>query len=88
MKKKFEKNTRTYRNFSRKEIIEEFRKNNFGNLTIKPEFFLPMVVHRAIKNVPFLKSVEKLFSLFGLTKLFGSPVVLRAETNELNNGDK
>jgi ubiquinone/menaquinone biosynthesis C-methylase UbiE len=81
MKQKFEKNTRTYKNFSRKEIIEEFRKNNFGNITIKPEFFLPMVVHRAIKNVPLLKSTEKLFSILGLTKLFGSPVILRAETN-------
>jgi len=81
MKKKFEKNTRTYKNFSRKEIIEEFRKNNFGNMTIKPEFFLPMVVHRAIKNVPVLKSMEKLFSILGLTKLLGSPVILRAEIN-------
>jgi hypothetical protein len=81
MKKKFEKNTRTYRNFSRKEIIKEFRKNNFGNIIIKPEFFLPMVVHRAVKNVSFLKGAEKLFSILGLTKLFGSPVILRAETN-------
>ena len=81
MKKKFEKNTRTYRNFSRKEIMEEFRKNNFRSVIIKPEFFLPMVVHRAIKNVPILKSAEKLFSVLGLTKLFGSPVILRAEAN-------
>ncbi len=81
MKKKFEKNTRTYRNFSRKGIIEEFRKNNFGSITIKPELFLPMVVHRAVKNVPLLKSAEKLFSMLGLTKIFGSPVILRAETN-------
>ena len=83
MKKKFEGNTRTYRNFSRKEIIEEFRKNNFGKVTIKPEFFLPMVVHRGIKKVPVLKSIENLFAIFGFTKLFGSPVILRAEANEL-----
>ena len=79
VKKKFEGNTRTYRNFSRREIIKEFEKNNFVNPQIKPEFFFPMVIHRAVKNVPMLKNIEKMFSLIGLTKLFGSPVVLRVE---------
>ena len=77
VKRKFEGNTRTYRNFSRKEIIGEFEKNNFADPQIKPEFLLPMVIHRAIKNVPLLKNIERMFSLIGLTKLFGSPVVLR-----------
>ena len=31
IKKKYEGNTRTFRNFSRKELIEEFRKNGFAN---------------------------------------------------------
>jgi ubiquinone/menaquinone biosynthesis C-methylase UbiE len=77
LKKKFEGNTRTYRNFSRKEIVKEFKKNNFINPKIKPEFFLPMVIHRAIKNVKLLMNIENIFSIFGLTKLFGSPVILR-----------
>ena len=82
VKKKFEKNTRTYRNFSRKEIIKEFGKNNFGNPVIKPEFFLPMVVHRAIKKVSLLKNIENLFGLIGLTRLFGSPVILKVLKKE------
>jgi ubiquinone/menaquinone biosynthesis C-methylase UbiE len=77
VKKKFEKNTRTYRNFSRKEIIEEFRKNSFTNPVIKPEFFLPMVVHRAAGKVNLLRNIENIFFILGLTKLFGSPVILR-----------
>ncbi len=82
VKKKFEKNTRTYRNFSRKEILEEFRKNNFMNYEMKPEFFLPMVIHRAIKKVFLLKSIENLFGMVGLTKLFGSPVILKVVPNK------
>jgi len=65
IKKKFEGNTRTYRNFSRKEVIEEFDKNNFIKPVFKPEFFLPMVIHKAIKNVTILKAIEKLFSILG-----------------------
>jgi ubiquinone/menaquinone biosynthesis C-methylase UbiE len=82
VKKKFEGNTRVYRNFSSKEIIEEFRKNNFVNPVIKPEFFLPMVVHRAIKRVFILKNIENFFAMLGLTKLFGSPVILRVATRK------
>jgi len=82
VKKRFEGNTRTYRNFFRKEIIEEFRKNNFGNVTIKPEFFLPMVVYRTIKNIFFARNLENLFSILGLTRLFGSPIILRLESKQ------
>jgi ubiquinone/menaquinone biosynthesis C-methylase UbiE len=77
VKKNFEKNTRTYRNFSRKEIIEAFRKNKFTNAKIKPEFFLPMVIHRAVKKVFLLKTMENIFRTLGLTKFFGSPIILR-----------
>jgi len=81
-KKKFEGNTRTYRNFSRKELVEVFKKNNFNNPVFKPEFFLPMVVHRAFKNPVLLKSIEKIFYALGITKLFGSPVVLRVTSRK------
>jgi len=87
LKKKFEGNTRTFYSFSRRDLIEEFQKNNFIKPVFKPEFFLPMVIHRAIKNVTLLKAVEKLFSILGLTKLFGSPVILRVISNKSTNAD-
>lgn len=77
-KKRFERNTRTYRNFSRNEIIREFRKNGFGKHELFPEFFLPMVVHRFINNVFFSKITEKLFNKLYLTELLGSPVIFSA----------
>ena len=79
IKKKYEGNTRTFRNFSRKELIEEFKKNGFTNPKFKAEFFLPMVVHRALKNVKLMSSLEKVFSFLGLTKYFGSPIILMVE---------
>ncbi len=79
IKKKYEGNTRTFRNFSRKELIEEFRKNEFINPKFKAEFFLPMVIHRALKNVKLMSSLEKVFYFLGLTKYFGSPIILRVE---------
>jgi 2-polyprenyl-3-methyl-5-hydroxy-6-metoxy-1,4-benzoquinol methylase len=79
MKKKFEGNTRTFRSFSRKELIGEFEKNGFKSPVFKAEFFLPMVIHRALKNVRLLGMLENFFYFIGLTKYFGSPVILRVE---------
>ena len=79
IKKKYEGNTRTFRNFSRKELIEEFKKNGFTNPKFKAEFFLPMVIHRALKNVKLMSLLEKIFSFLGLTKYFGSPIILMVE---------
>ncbi len=82
MKKKYEGNTRTFRNFSRKELAREFEKHGFRSPVFKAEFFLPMVIHRALKNVKFLGMLEKFFYIIGLTKYLGSPVILRVERKE------
>lgn len=79
IKKKYEGNTRTFRNFSRKELIGEFEKNGFSSPLVKTEFFLPMVIHRALKNVALMKTLESFFYFLGLTKYLGSPVILRVE---------
>ena len=84
IKKRYEGNTRTFRNFSRKELIEEFKKNGFGTPIFRAEFFLPMVIHRALKSVKLMGTLEKIFYFLGLTKYFGSPVILRVETKNDN----
>jgi ubiquinone/menaquinone biosynthesis C-methylase UbiE len=47
-KKKIEKNTRTWTLFKHAEVRTEFEKNRFGLLRQKKQFFLPMVLHRAL----------------------------------------
>jgi len=77
VKKIFEGNTRTFRTFSRNEIIGEFHRSGFTQPILKPEFFLPMVLHRTIKVVSLLKSIENICALIGLKYFFGSPIILR-----------
>lgn len=79
MKKKIEGNTRSFSLFSRSEIAAEMKKNGFGHPLFRSEFFLPMVLHRKIKNKVFSETVERCFNLTGATRVFGSPIICRAD---------
>ena len=78
LKKNMEGNTRTYTLFSRKEIMTELTRNNFDRPVIKPEFFVPMVVHRKLNQPGISRAMEFFFGVFGLTHLFGSPIIMRS----------
>jgi Methylase involved in ubiquinone/menaquinone biosynthesis len=77
VKKSIEGNTRPFRCFNRAEILSEFAKNGFITPLLRPEFFIPMVLHRVVKIVSFSAVLEYLCCLSGLTHFFGSPVVIR-----------
>lgn len=83
LKKTIEGNTRYYRSFYEKELIESFLKHGFVKAARYGEFFLPMVLHRALK-LPFLSSfLEAACRGVGLTALFGSPVILKMIRREV-----
>ncbi len=69
-KKSIEKNTRTFKSFSRNELKEEFMINEFNQFKFKPQYFLPMVLHRFMKNVTIYKLFEKLFGIIGVKYIF------------------
>lgn len=77
LKRKYEKNTRTYYSFTRNEIKNEFIKNGYNLFKFVPQFFFPMVLHRAIKVVAVSKTLETIAGLIGLKHLFGSPIILK-----------
>lgn len=79
LKKNMEGNTRTYTLFTRQEIGRELEKNNFRSPQLKPEFFFPMVVHRKLKTVWISRILESVPKVCGLTRMFGSPIVLRSD---------
>ncbi len=79
MKKKMEGNTRSFTLFSRPEIAASITENGFAQPLFKPEFLLPMVVHRKIGNKSFSTAVETCCRLSGLTQLFGSPIIVRSD---------
>ncbi len=87
MKKKMEGNTRPFTLFSRGEIAAEFRKNGCGEIVFRPEFLLPMVVHRKVKNRFFSTLVEGCCRLTGATYFFGSPVIVRADLEKQSGGN-
>jgi len=79
LKKAFEGNTRTYTNFSRREIERALEQTPFRVTREIKQFFLPMVVHRATHAVAPVRWAEGIARGVGLTALFGSPVILRAD---------
>lgn len=82
LKKNMEGNTRSYTLFSRKEIMAELASNYFAVPVFRPEFFVPMVIHRKLKNPAISRSLEAVSRLTGLTALFGSPIILRSNIKQ------
>lgn len=82
LKKKVEKNTRTFKIFYDNEIQDEFAKNNFLVDTKIPEYFLPLVFYRIINKKVICNILEGIFSFLGLRKLFGSPIIIEAKRKE------
>jgi ubiquinone/menaquinone biosynthesis C-methylase UbiE len=79
LKKGNEKNTRTYLSFSKRQLKSELEKHGFKITRHVPQFMLPMFLHRALNGSRFLQIIEKMFLITGITYLFGSPVILRAD---------
>lgn len=78
-KRKMERNTRRYHVFDRGQLVRAFRGHGFGRPVACPEFFLPMVVHRGVGRAPFTRGVEGVCRALGVTRLLGSPVIVRVE---------
>ncbi len=78
-KKRMEGNTRTFTLFYRSEIAKELARHGFPAPTFRPEFFLPMVVHRKLGHRGLSTLLEGGSRLCGLTGVFGSPIIVRAD---------
>lgn len=87
-KKAIEKNTRPFRCFSRGELAAEFARHGFVRPVFRPEFFFPMVLHRALGQAAVSRSLEAIAGTLGLTKLFGSPVIMRVQPRDLTEVDR
>lgn len=78
-KKKLEGNTRSWRMFRHAEIEAEFAKQGFVPGRRIPQFFLPMVLHRMLKCRRLSAGLEALCRGLGLTRRWGSPVIVRMD---------
>ena len=76
-KKNLEGNTRPFTCYEETKIIEFFESLNLRQEGRYPQFFLPMVLHRALKQPRLSSFLEKLSRISGLTHLWGSPVIAK-----------
>lgn len=80
IKRKIENDTtRPFIVFDEKKVVEALRRQGFVPTGRVPQFFLPMALHRLIRWAPPVRLLEWIFRELGMTRLFGSPVILRAE---------
>lgn len=77
LKRRIEGNTRTYKLFSNREIIREFRRHGFRLERLEKQFVWPMALHRMLKNRKTSEALEAVTSTLWLRKLLGSPVIAK-----------
>jgi ubiquinone/menaquinone biosynthesis C-methylase UbiE len=83
-KKSIERNTRVYTSYLPSRLAAEFARHGFDVTASYGQFFLPMAVHRGLSGALWLRSVERACRATGLTSLFGSPVLLRADRSRVS----
>ncbi len=74
-KRKLEKNTRTWRNFTHAEVAGAFAAAGFAPAGRTGQFICPMVLHRALKRVALSEALEWIPDRLGLTRRFGTPCI-------------
>jgi SAM-dependent methyltransferase len=79
VKKGIEGDTRPFRVFRDAEVEESFAAAGFVRTARRPQFLLPMALHRGLRLASLSRALEATASVAGLTRAWGSPVILRAE---------
>ena len=79
LKKGVEGDTRPFAVFRDAEIVDAFAASGFRPGGRRPEFILPMALHRALRSASLARALEGAAAALGLTRVLGSPVILRLD---------
>ncbi len=79
LKKGIELNTRQFLMFTPQQIDQTFARQGFDVRSERPQFLIPMVLHRLARSAQLSRMAEVPGRLLGLTRWFGSPVIVRAD---------
>jgi SAM-dependent methyltransferase len=79
LKRSIELNTRKFMRVTPSEINTAFADHGFTVRKERPQFLLPMVLHRWARQAALSKVVEGPGRLLGLTRWLGSPIIVRAD---------
>lgn len=77
-KRKIERDTRTWTLFRHAQIREAFEAAGYRVAERRAQFFMPMVLHRMLRSRRMSSAMESVCRTLGLTRLWGSPVILKA----------
>lgn len=78
-KRDIELNTRRFRTFTPQEIRRAFADQGFIVRAERPQYLLPMVLHRLTNHAGLSKVAELPGRVLGLTRWLGSPIIVRAD---------
>jgi SAM-dependent methyltransferase len=79
LKRGVERDTRPFAVFSDAEIEAAFAGHGFAPTGRRPQFFFPMALHRGLGSAGVARRLEGASAFLGMTRAFGSPVILRLE---------
>ncbi len=79
LKKGFERNTRPFTLFRPGQVRSLFACSGFRTTAARPQFLWPMVLHRMLGSATAVKALETPGRWLGLRRLFGSPIIVRAD---------
>jgi ubiquinone/menaquinone biosynthesis C-methylase UbiE len=71
--------TRRYALYGRGQMAKAFEREGFRVTVEHPQFLLPMVLYRLTGAAGIGKALETPARILGLTQMFGSPIILRAD---------
>jgi hypothetical protein len=71
--------TRPFTVFSPAAIRRAFDRNGFRVVGARPQFLAPMALHRLLRSPLASRAIEAPGALLGITRLLGSPVIVRAD---------
>ena len=77
----FKADVQNYRLFTPKSVHSEFNKNHFRVSSEQRLFFLPVAFYRKMNSPKFAAALEAFFRGCGLTRLWGSPVLIKGDKN-------
>jgi 2-polyprenyl-3-methyl-5-hydroxy-6-metoxy-1,4-benzoquinol methylase len=78
-KRNVEGDTRPFAVFRDSDLLGAFAAHGFRPTARRPQFFLPMALHRAHGRGGLARALESVPGAIGLTRALGSPVILRLE---------
>jgi 2-polyprenyl-3-methyl-5-hydroxy-6-metoxy-1,4-benzoquinol methylase len=79
LKHRVEGDTRPFTVFRDREVAAALAAHGFEVTARRPQFFFPMVLHRALRSRRLARALEASAAAAGLTRTLGSPVILRLE---------